>query len=109
MDGRPSRFPHSPKAPLLITLTLSLTDALKWTDALVVEQMIALLDFEREQSFKCRHYDRRIPCLPRIFTTNLNPHKRVTSPFPRCANDQQQDAIMRRVVISEYMMEKLHD
>ena len=71
--------------------------------------MIALLDFEREQSFKCRHYDRRIPCLPRIFTTNLNPHMGVTSPFPRGANDQQQHGINRRVVVSEYLTEKLHD
>ena len=39
---------------------------------LTPEEMIALLDVKRETAIKCRHYDGVIPCLPRIFTTNLD-------------------------------------
>ena len=37
------------------------------------EQMICLLDAKEQVAIKCRHYDGIVPCIPRIFTTNLNP------------------------------------
>lgn len=46
------------------------------------EEMICLLDVKREGSIKCRHYDGRIPCIPRIFITNLDPHNGETI-FPK--------------------------
>ena len=39
---------------------------------LTPEQMICLLDAKRVGSIKCRHYDGLVPCIPRIFTTNLD-------------------------------------
>ena len=64
---------------------------------LTPEEMIALLDVERETSIKCRHFDGRIPPIPRIFTSNLNPDGvRREKIFPEGANRAQQDAINRR-------------
>ena len=40
---------------------------------LAAEEMIALLDWTRVTTIKCRHFDGVIPAIPRIFTTNLNP------------------------------------
>ena len=60
--------------------------------ALTPEQCINLLDVTRASSICCRHYDGPIPCLPRIFTTNLMPHQI----FPMGENDEQDLGIKRR-------------
>ena len=62
---------------------------------LTPEEMIALLDVKRETAVKCRHYDGLIPCLPRIFTTNLD-CSGVQHPFVPGASRAQQNAIRRR-------------
>ena len=59
------------------------------------EEMIALLDCKMQTAIKCRHYDGIIPCLPRIFTTNLD-CKGAQHPFPPGASRAQCDAIARR-------------
>ena len=70
---------------------------------LTPEQMICLLDVKRSGTIKCRHYDGHIPCLPRIFTTNLNPRSfEREHPFPRGANQEQQNAIKRRHYATEF-------
>ena len=62
---------------------------------LTPEMMITLLDVKRMGSIKCRHYDGVIPCLPRIFTTNRDPHNG-ESIFPKGSTEQQERAIRRR-------------
>ena len=62
---------------------------------LTPEEMIALLDVKRETAIKCRHYDGVIPCLPRIFTTNLDCSGQ-QHPFVRGASRAQERAIARR-------------
>lgn len=64
---------------------------------LTPEEMIALLDTMVQTAIKCRHYDGVIPCLPRIFTTNLDCFGQ-QHPFPNGASRAQQDAIDRRYI-----------
>jgi len=70
------------------------------------EEMICLLDVKREGSIKCRHYDGRIPCIPRIFTTNLDPHNGETI-FPKGKTRQQERAIRRRVAKLPFLQQQL--
>ena len=70
---------------------------------LTPEQMLVLLDVRERGAIKCRHYDGSVPCIPRIFTTNLNPTAlRPTSPFPMGDNDEQQHALNRRYYPTPY-------
>ena len=62
---------------------------------LTAEEMIALLDTKVSKNIKCRHYDGRVPLLPRIFTTNLDCSTR-QHPFTSGASQAQTDAINRR-------------
>ena len=52
-----------------------------------------------------------IPCIPRIFTTNLEPNARfhAESPFPQGANLEQQNGIERRHFVTEYFKASLFD
>ena len=61
------------------------------------EEMIAILDMMWQTAIKCRHYDGLIPCLARIFTTNLDCSSR-QHPFPQGASAAQQEAIDRRYI-----------
>ena len=66
------------------------------------EEMIALLDTTAPAVIRCRHYDVLVPCLPRIFTTNLD--CRQQHPFPKGASRSraQQAAIDRRFIQMEW-------
>lgn len=73
---------------------------------LTPEEMICLLDVKREGSIKCRHYDGRVPCIPRIFTTNLDPFNGETI-FPTGKTRQQEKAIRRRMVRMNFLEQQL--
>lgn len=71
------------------------------------EEMISLLTADRETSIKCRHFDGRIPAIPRIFTTNLDPDGGPKA-FPSGANAEQQKALDRRVFKTPYLRTRLY-
>ena len=71
------------------------------------EEMISLLTADRETSIKCRHFDGRIPAIPRIFTTNLDPDGGPKA-FPSGANAEQQKALDRRVFKTPYLRSCLY-
>ena len=76
---------------------------------LTPEQMLVLLDVRERGAIKCRHYDGFVPCIPRIFTTNLDPTAlRPLSPFPMGANDEQQRALNRRYYPTPYYRTALY-
>ena len=61
-----------------------------------VSEAIRLLDSQEQHTLKARFSDIEVPAVPRIFTTNkkmLWPHSHI---FPSGANEDEQDAIMRR-------------
>lgn len=75
---------------------------------LTAEEMICLLDVKRASAIKCRHYDGDIPCLPRIFTTNLDANLGETI-FPPGKSRQQRRAINRRTDIRPFLTKPLFD
>ena len=61
-----------------------------------VSEAIRLLDSQEQHTLKARFSDIEVPAIPRIFTTKkkmLWPHSHI---FPSGANEDEQDAIMRR-------------
>ena len=72
---------------------------------LTPEEMLSLLDVEETGSIKCRHFDGQIPCLPRIFTTNLDPSSGYVDadPFPLGHGDEQKNALKRRYIRLPYI------
>ena len=71
---------------------------------LTAEEMIALLDVMMQRAVKCRHYDSVIPCIPRIFTTNLE-CRGSAHPFVSGNGAEQQAAIERRFIQYPYIRE----
>ena len=71
------------------------------------EEMLSLLTADRETSIKCRHFDGRIPAIPHIFTTNLDPDGGPKA-FPSGANAEQQKALDRRVFKTQYLRTRLY-
>ena len=75
---------------------------------LTAEQMIKLLTIKRSCYIKCRHFDGRVPPLPRIFTTNLNVNMRHEYPFPWPKNTSQENAYKRRLRHEPWVEFKLY-
>lgn len=44
--------------------------------ALTMDETTCLLTVQRQDSIRCRYNDATLPCIPRIFITNLNPRRR---------------------------------
>jgi hypothetical protein len=67
------------------------------------EQIINLLTVDEMGSIQCRHFDGSIPCIPRIFTTNLDPSRQREHPFPIGENPEHGIAIRRRHRVYSYI------